>query len=415
MNNSDIDKILSNPPSIIHKVLAQYWCQNDTREYDGLAKHRQCQIELALEELKKLTPTTFDGIIVKPGDNVYILGSLYNIEEAEVQEIIPLTDYELFGIIPVQNSFSTREAANEYKLTMKQETQSGILVNTHACGTKEHPSYRCYSCCFNNTKNEEECDTAKCLASEREDGLSVYFTVIEDDEPHSEFDNWLQTCIPKEQCKEPICTETVISCQQCEKNDTCPNTQMNTYKRREMRQEIQSDILVDVHQSNNGRYDCSLCCFNNYYFEHQCQAAPCEYHTREDKLNVYFTLTEDEPIVDIEKPICTETVINRSNTCEKDIEKMDSWEELATYISKTNEYHKVILARIGALLGIEAYIDVNEDMQNTPLFAKLPQLVAKLMYDKVICESEVQTLNAKLNLANEKVEFYERTLEEDLG
>jgi hypothetical protein len=123
MKKSEIENILADPPSIIHKVLALSWYQNDTREYDGLSKHRQNQIELALAEINKLTPTTFDGKLVKPGDVVFILDSLYNIEETEVQPVEPFTDYELFGTkIPVKNTFSSKRAAARYKkhLSIKQ-------------------------------------------------------------------------------------------------------------------------------------------------------------------------------------------------------------------------------------------------------------------------------------------------------
>lgn len=54
---------------------------------------------------------TFDGKEVKKGDIVFVIGSC-GVHEARVLE--PVTSYELFGNIPVRNSFSTKEEA--YKI-----------------------------------------------------------------------------------------------------------------------------------------------------------------------------------------------------------------------------------------------------------------------------------------------------------
>lgn len=54
---------------------------------------------------------THDGIEVKEGDKVYVIGST-GVKEATVQP--PVTDYYLFGPIKVTNSFSTRLAAEKF-------------------------------------------------------------------------------------------------------------------------------------------------------------------------------------------------------------------------------------------------------------------------------------------------------------
>ena len=53
---------------------------------------------------------TADGVEVKEGDKVWVLGST-GIHKTKVIE--PVTNYELFGPIPVRESFSTKKAAKK--------------------------------------------------------------------------------------------------------------------------------------------------------------------------------------------------------------------------------------------------------------------------------------------------------------
>ena len=53
---------------------------------------------------------TKDGVSVRPGDKVWVNGST-SIEKTTVCE--PATSYYLFGIIPVSESFSTKQAAKK--------------------------------------------------------------------------------------------------------------------------------------------------------------------------------------------------------------------------------------------------------------------------------------------------------------
>ena len=55
---------------------------------------------------------TRDGKKVKTHDVVWVIGSC-GIHKTEVNP--PVTGYELFGLIPVDQSFSTKKAAQEYK------------------------------------------------------------------------------------------------------------------------------------------------------------------------------------------------------------------------------------------------------------------------------------------------------------
>ena len=55
---------------------------------------------------------TFDGIEVKEGDTVYVLGST-GIHPTKV--LPPVTSYVYFGNIEVKNSFSTQLAAEKFK------------------------------------------------------------------------------------------------------------------------------------------------------------------------------------------------------------------------------------------------------------------------------------------------------------
>ena len=57
------------------------------------------------------TALTADGVLVTPGTKVYVFSSTGSVQSTTVCETEAVTDYYLFGNIPVQHSFSTREAA----------------------------------------------------------------------------------------------------------------------------------------------------------------------------------------------------------------------------------------------------------------------------------------------------------------
>jgi hypothetical protein len=58
---------------------------------------------------------TCDGVLVKPGTKVYVISSTGSVQSTTVQPTEAVTDYYLFGNIPVAHSFSSRQAAETYK------------------------------------------------------------------------------------------------------------------------------------------------------------------------------------------------------------------------------------------------------------------------------------------------------------
>jgi hypothetical protein len=58
---------------------------------------------------------TADGVLVEPGTEVWIFDSVGAVKPTSVRETQALTNYTLFGNIPVANSFSTRKAAINYQ------------------------------------------------------------------------------------------------------------------------------------------------------------------------------------------------------------------------------------------------------------------------------------------------------------
>jgi hypothetical protein len=61
------------------------------------------------------TAVTSDGVLVEPGTEVWIFDSVGAAKPTTVRETQALTNYTLFGNIPVAHSFSSREAAIKYQ------------------------------------------------------------------------------------------------------------------------------------------------------------------------------------------------------------------------------------------------------------------------------------------------------------
>ena len=61
------------------------------------------------------TAITSDGVLTKPGNQVWIFDGVGAIKPTSVRETQAVTNYYLFGNIPVAYSFSSREAALEYR------------------------------------------------------------------------------------------------------------------------------------------------------------------------------------------------------------------------------------------------------------------------------------------------------------
>jgi hypothetical protein len=62
---------------------------------------------------------TADGELVQAGDTVWVFSSTRVPKPTTVQELRALTNYELFGKIPVSESFSSEQAAINYQKHQK--------------------------------------------------------------------------------------------------------------------------------------------------------------------------------------------------------------------------------------------------------------------------------------------------------
>lgn len=80
---------------------------------------QRCELEAFVNSALQadMVAVTADGEIVQAGDTVYVLSSTGKIESAKVQRPEVVTDYYLFGDIPVTSSFSSKQAAQIYKDT----------------------------------------------------------------------------------------------------------------------------------------------------------------------------------------------------------------------------------------------------------------------------------------------------------
>jgi hypothetical protein len=58
---------------------------------------------------------TADGVLVQAGTEVWIIDGVGSVKPTSVRNTEAVTNYYLFGNIPVAHSFSSREAALEYK------------------------------------------------------------------------------------------------------------------------------------------------------------------------------------------------------------------------------------------------------------------------------------------------------------
>ena len=58
---------------------------------------------------------TADGFFVEPGNQVWVISSTGAPKPATVQKTVATTNYELFGRIPVSESFLDRQALERYQ------------------------------------------------------------------------------------------------------------------------------------------------------------------------------------------------------------------------------------------------------------------------------------------------------------
>lgn len=63
----------------------------------------------------RATAVTADGVLVQPGDQVWVISSVGIPEPTTVKPTEAVTGYYLFGQIPVAHSFSTKDALRQYQ------------------------------------------------------------------------------------------------------------------------------------------------------------------------------------------------------------------------------------------------------------------------------------------------------------
>jgi hypothetical protein len=86
-------------------------------EWYNIGPTQRAELDQFVETLlaHQKTGITADGVLVEPGTKVYVLSSTGKIETTRVQKLEAVTEYYLFGDIPVSSSFSTKAAAQHYK------------------------------------------------------------------------------------------------------------------------------------------------------------------------------------------------------------------------------------------------------------------------------------------------------------
>jgi hypothetical protein len=113
--------------------------------------------------------------------------------------------------------------------------------------------------------------------------------------------------------------------------------------------------------------NCDECCFQKNI--PHCHAAPCTRSTRTDGRDVYFVAAEAVPEVDV-----------------------TPWKEVAAQNQRNSDYYRGLLDQIGDLLGIDAYTSDDGSIQSEPLRAKLPELVAKKVFEATAYRAKVAML-----------------------
>lgn len=146
-----------------------------------------------------------------------------------------------------------------------------------------------------------------------------------------------------------------------------------------MRKEIWFGKEYLVEKFTYGDSCCTLCAFHD---TENCQGVKCSIHDRADGTNVYYTEVEtDDIIVDTEHNVYTSI----------------GWMEMAAQGQRDVEFYQCILNQIGELLGIAAYTSDDGSIQDSVLRIKLPELVAKLVYENVSQKSKIASLELELH------------------
>lgn len=64
---------------------------------------------------QQVAAVTSDGVLVKPGTEVWIIDGVGSVKPTSVRGTQAVTNYYLFGNVPVAHSFSSRQAALDYQ------------------------------------------------------------------------------------------------------------------------------------------------------------------------------------------------------------------------------------------------------------------------------------------------------------
>ena len=87
------------------------------REWAAIGPVQRSELEQFAQALlnQQVTAVTSDGVLVKPGDQVWVISSSGKPEPTTLQPTEAVTSYYLFGQIPVAHSFSTKDALRQYQ------------------------------------------------------------------------------------------------------------------------------------------------------------------------------------------------------------------------------------------------------------------------------------------------------------
>ena len=87
------------------------------KDVDRRAEELEAFVNAALKA--DMVAVTADGEVVQAGDTVYMFSITGALKPTTVQELKAVTNYELFGKIPVAESFSSEQAALNYQKYQK--------------------------------------------------------------------------------------------------------------------------------------------------------------------------------------------------------------------------------------------------------------------------------------------------------
>ncbi len=85
------------------------WCDIGPVQRGELEQFAQLLLD------SQATAVTCDGVLAQPGDTVWVFSSTGAPKPTTVRPTEALTNYTLFGNIPVAHSFSTEAAAETYR------------------------------------------------------------------------------------------------------------------------------------------------------------------------------------------------------------------------------------------------------------------------------------------------------------